>query len=448
MLLGNKQLTEEDRLTKAVVRILGEPKYVAMAGVIMIGSKTIGEEVPTAYTNGKDEVYGRKFVALLNDAELRGLILHENYHKLYRHLTTWKNLWDIDPELTNMACDYVINIKIVDENPPERKDGKMVRFAVLPEGALIDERFRGMSAAEVFNILRKEGGGKSKPRRGNEEGGGGGGDNSAGNPSDTTPDNESEGDGEQSEGGTTGSQNTAVGRGTRFDEHDWEGANELTPDEVSELERDIDEAIRQGALAAGKMGVNVSRDIEDLLQPQVDWREVLREFVKSTCAGKDFSTWARPNRRFLGQGVYLPSGISEKVEELVLAIDTSGSIGQRALTLFLTEVKAICDTVKPDKVRLLYWGHSVVADESYELSALDDLVKSTKPRGGGGTDVECVVEYMRDNKITPQATIVLTDGDLYGGWGRWDCPVLWAILDNEDANPDVGKRVHIKSGDM
>ena len=432
MLLGNKQLTEEDRLTKAVVRILGEPKYVAMAGVIMIGSKTIGEEVPTAYTNGKDEVYGRKFVAVLSDAELRGLILHENYHKLYRHLTTWKNLWDIDPELANMACDYVINIKIVDENPPEMKDGKMVRFAVLPEGGLIDERFRGMSAAEVFNILRKEQSSKPKPRRGNGEGGGGGGDSSAGNPPDTTPDNESGQD----------------GNGGGLDEHDWEGANELTPDEVSELERDIDEAIRQGALAAGKMGVNVSRDIEDLLQPQVDWREVLREFVKSTCAGKDFSTWARPNRRFLGQGVYLPSGISERVEELVLAIDTSGSIGQRALTLFLTEVKAICDTVKPDKVRLLYWGSRVVADESYELSALDDLVKSTKPRGGGGTDVECVVEYMRDNKITPQATIVLTDGDLYGGWGKWDCPVLWAILDNEDANPDVGKRVHIKSGDM
>ena len=90
----------------------------------------------------------------------------------------------------------------------------------------------------------------------------------------------------------------------------------------------------------------------------------------------------------------------------------------------------------------------MVGDESYELSALDDLVKSTKPRGGGGTDVECVVDYMDEKKITPQATIVLTDGDLYGGWGKWDCPVLWAILDNEDANPDVGKRVHIKSGDM
>ena len=436
MLLGNKLLTEEDRLTKAVVRILGEPKYIALAGVIMIGSKVIDDYVSTAYTNGRDEKYGRKFVAVLSDAELRFLVLHENYHKLYRHLVTWKYLWDIDPELANMACDYVINQKIVDENKPDKHGNA---FAVMIEGGLIDERFRGMSAAEVFNILREEKSSQRKPRRGGESGqesddlpGSSGGEGSG-----ITPDNESGQD-----------DGRGVPTNEAMDDHDWEGANQLTPDEVSELERDIDEAIRQGALTAGKMGVDVSRDIEDLLQPQVDWREVLREFVKSTCTGKDFSTWARPNRRFMGQGVYLPSGITEQVEELVLAIDTSGSIGQRALTLFLSEVKAICEAVRPNKVRLLYWGHSVVGDESYELSALDDLVKSTKPRGGGGTDVECVTAYMDEKKITPQATIVLTDGDLYGGWGRWNCPVLWTILDNEDANPDVGKRVHIRTRDM
>ena len=430
MLLGSKMLTEEDRLAKAVVRILGESRYIALAGVLMIGSKTIDDDVSTACTNGRDEKYGRAFVAGLTDPELRGLVLHENYHKLYRHLTTWKNLWDIAPRLANVACDFVINLKIVDEN----KDG----FAVLPEGGCIDERFRGMSAAEVFNILREEQTSKSKPRRGDESGQGGGDpdESPGGEGAGITPDNES---------GQDGRDDPTDGD---LDEHDWEGANQLTPDEMNELERDIDEAIRQGALTAGKMGVDVARDIEDLLQPQVNWREVLREFVKSTCAGKDFSTWARPNRRFLGQGVYLPSGISENVEELLLAVDTSGSIGQRELTLFLTEVKAICDTVKPDKVRLLYWGHTVVGDESYDMEELDGLVNSTKPRGGGGTDVECVTRYMDENKITPQAAIVLTDGDLYGGWGKWNCPVLWTILDNVDANPDVGKRVHIRTRDM
>jgi len=422
MLTIGKQLTAEERLSKAVVAIMGHPRYTALAGVLMIGEKTIEDDVPTACTNGRDVKYGRAFVDSLTDAELRGLVLHEDEgHKLHRHLTIWKWMYDIDPHLANCACDYVINIKIVDDN---KDDG----FATLPEGGLVDVRFRGMDSAQVFNILRKE--------QDEQPTGGNGGDDSQ--------DNESEGGDEQSDGSTTGSQNTAVG----FDEHDWEGAKSLSDEDKRELARDIDEAIRQGAMAAGKMGGTGNRDLDELLQPQVDWREVLREFVQTTCAGNDYSTYARPNRRLMSQGIIMPSGISEQVGELVLAIDTSGSIGQRELTAFLSEVKGICDTVKPDKVRLLYWGCSVVGDESYDMHELDRLITSTKPRGGGGTDVNCVTEYMADEGIKPQACIVITDGDLYSGWGDWTCPVLWTIMDNKSAVPSVGKAVHIKSRDM
>jgi predicted metal-dependent peptidase len=214
------------------------------------------------------------------------------------------------------------------------------------------------------------------------------------------------------------------------------------------LARDIDEAIRQGALAAGKMGGTGSRDLEELLKPQVDWREVLREFISTTCAGNDYSTWARPNRRLMSQGVYMPSGISQRVGELVVAIDTSGSISNSTLTAFLSEVKSICDTVHPEQVRLLYWGHEVVGDESYKTDELDGLITSTKPRGGGGTYVNCVTQYMTAEGINPQACIVLTDGHLYGGWGEWSCPVLWTVIDNESAVPTAGTAIHIKSGDM
>jgi predicted metal-dependent peptidase len=201
-------------------------------------------------------------------------------------------------------------------------------------------------------------------------------------------------------------------------------------------------------MAAGKMGGTGNRDLDELLQPQIDWREVLREFIQNTCAGSDYSTYARPNRRLMSQGIIMPSGISEQVGELVIAIDTSGSVGQRELTAFLSEVKGVCDTAKPDKLRLLYWGSSVVGDEAYDMHELDNLVKSTKPMGGGGTDVNCVTQYMADEGIKPQACIVLTDGYLYSGWGDWTCPVLWAILDNKSAVPDEGKAVHIKSRDM
>jgi len=118
------------------------------------------------------------------------------------------------------------------------------------------------------------------------------------------------------------------------------------------------------------------------------------------------------------------------------------------LSAFLSEVKSVCDTVKPNKVRVLYWDTKVCRDEAYEMHELDDLVKSTKPAGGGGTDVECVPEYMQEHGIKPQACIVLTDGDLYRGWGTWNTPVLWCILDNARKKPDVGTTVHIKSREM
>ena len=404
MLMLN-QLTEEQRLTKAVVSIMGNPRYTALAGVMMIGDRSIVDDpnIPTACTNGRDEMYARDFVTSLNDAELRFLVLHEVYHKLFKHLTTWKHLYDEDAQLANMACDYVINLKIVGDN-----EDKFATMTGVLEGGCYDTKYDGMDSAQVYNLLKKD----------QDENGGEGG-------SDSLP------NGQQP-----------------FDEHDWDGAQELSADEQRQLERDLDEAIRQGALVAGKMGSGGDRDIAELLQPQVNWREVLRDFVTSTCAGSDYSTYSKPNRRYLSSGIYMPSGISEQVGELVVAIDTSGSIGQRELSAFLTEVKEICDTVNPDGVRLMYWDTKICRDEKYDVHELDDLVQSTKPAGGGGTDVTCVTDYIRDNNINAQAAIVLTDGHLYGGWGQWTMPVLWTIMDNQRAKPDVGVAVNIKSRDM
>jgi predicted metal-dependent peptidase len=249
---------------------------------------------------------------------------------------------------------------------------------------------------------------------------------------------------QESDGGGQGSEPLPEG----FDKHDWDGASEMDAEEIRELAREIDEAVRQGALVAGKMGSGGDLGLEELLQPQVNWREALREFIQTTCAGSDYSTYSKPNRRYLSSGIYMPSGISEQVGELVLAIDTSGSIGKKELAAFLSEVKEICDTVHPDGVRLLYWDTKVCRDEKYDTHELDNIVNSTKPDGGGGTDVECVTDYIRDNNINAQAAIVLTDGHLYGGWGQWSMPVLWCIMDNDNAKPDAGKIVNIKSRDM
>jgi predicted metal-dependent peptidase len=389
MLMLGKQLTPEQRMSKAVIDIMGNPKYIALAGVMMIGNREVKDGVPTAYTNGKDEVYGTEFISDLNDAELRGLVLHECYHKLYRHLTTWRHLYDKNPTLANMACDYVINIKIADDN----KDG----FAKLPDGGLLDEKYRDMDSAQVYNLLRDE---------------------------------------------LNDEEIKRYGQGST-DEHGWDDARALSDDEKRELAREIDEAIRQGALAAGKYGTGGARDFRDLLETKVNWREVLREFIQTTCTGNSYSTWRRPNRRFISSGMYMPSGIDESVGELVVAIDTSGSIGGKELGQFLGEVKAICDTVKPERVRVLYWDTQVCGEEVYEQGELDKLITSTKPQGGGGTDVTCVGKYIRETGFKSQAAIVLTDGYLGNDWGDWSIPVLWCIVGNRSATPSVGSYVHV-----
>ena len=425
MFMTSEQLTAEQRVQKAIISIMQNPRYIALAGILMLGERGVIDAdqwkfgTPTACTNGRDEWYHREFVSKLNDAELRFLILHESYHKLYRHMITWQHLAKENAELANMAMDYVINIKLVDDNTDE--------FATMTgELAMgcIDPKYRDWDTALVYHDLVKN----PPPQDGN---GGGDGKTGIGNPD-----------------GETVSQPLTSGQGKPIDSHDWDGAKDMTPTEANELARDIDEAIRQGALVAGKTGSGGDRDLVELLKPQIDWREVLREFVTTTCTDSDYSTWQRPNRRYISAGVYMPSGISESIGELVIAIDTSGSIGQPELSRFLTEVKEICDTVHPEKVRILYWDTQVCGDEKYEMHELDDLIKSTKPKGGGGTMIECVPEYITKEGINPQACIILTDGYLGGSWGKWSCPTLWCILDNERAVPDVGTHVHVKSREL
>ena len=97
----------------------------------------------------------------------------------------------------------------------------------------------------------------------------------------------------------------------------------------------------------------------------------------------------------------MPSGISDQVGELIIAIDTSGSIGQTELTLFMSEIRQICQSLSPERIRVLYWDSEVRGDESYDTHELDNLPKATKPVGGGGTSVECVPNYIRNEGIKP-----------------------------------------------
>ncbi|NBW12373.1 MAG: hypothetical protein EBR82_30510 [Caulobacteraceae bacterium] len=390
------KLLAEQRIERAHVSLMRDKKFCLFSGLFMVGRTFVDDEIETACTNGVDVWYGRKFVETLNDKALNFVIMHETMHKAYRHLSIWKKLHDKNPILANAACDFVINLQIQDYDPngivveiPKDESGKML--------GCIDEKYRGMDAAQVFALLEKEVG---------EDGSGIAG----------------------------------------FDEHDWNGASDIDPNEAKKIAEEIDHALRQGALLAGKMNGELSREVRELLTPKIDWRDALRDFVKSIAKGNDDSTWRRYNKRLVGSDIFLPSSLSKKLGRICVGIDTSGSVDGEILTKFLSEMQSICDEVSPEGVDLLYWDSSIASHESYEGVEVESLISTTKPRGGGGTDPSVIPKYIKDKDLSPECVVVLTDGEFYSGEGNWsevDAPVIWVIVGNKDFSAQNGIVLHI-----
>lgn len=404
------KLSAEQRVQRAHVQLMKNPNYCLYSGIFMVGNTEIKDDVQTACTNGRDTYYGREFIEKLSEPHVRGVILHENLHKAFRHTTTWFNLYKEHAQLANMACDFVINQMIIDSDPQAREVG-------LPDFALLDPKYRGWDAGAVYRDL------KSQAEQGSVH-------------------VKSVGDQQGKDIPVEKGTQYVVGEGgDSLDDHDWEGAKELKPEEKEQLAKDIDQALRQGAILAGKMKGNVPREVTDALEAKVDWKEAMREFVTSFCMDKDESTWRRPSRRWIDQDVYMPSLIGEAVGRGVIGIDMSGSIGQEEVGQFLGEVRKICETVKPDGIDLLYWDTEVCSHEKYEQDQLDNLLASTKPRGGGGTDPSCVARYIKDHKMKPEFVLMLTDGYV-SDWGKWEHPILWGITTN--VTSEVGKTVHVR----
>lgn len=396
------KFTAEQSIQRAHIWLMKHPNYCLYSGVFMVGTTSVDDDVPTACTDGRNTKYGTKFIEGLPEPEIRAIVLHENLHKAFRHIEIWKHLYNENPKLANMACDYVINLMIYDSDTA-RKDVK------LPDCGLLDEKYRGLDAGSVYRDLVQQ-------------------KNSKGSITVTTADGKSK-------------EVPVIEIGGVLDDHEWQNGNSMSSEEKEQLARDIDQALRQGQIIAGKMAGNIPREVVDALEAKVDWRDALREFVTSFCAERDESTWRRPSRRWIGEDVYMPSLIGESVGRLVVAIDMSGSIGNDEVGQFLGEVKQICNTVRPEGIDLLYWDTDVCQHEKYDQDQLDNLLSSTKPKGGGGTDPVCIPKYIRDHKLKPECAVILTDGYV-SSWGEWDCPTLWGIT-TQGIVSGVGKSVMV-----
>jgi predicted metal-dependent peptidase len=313
----------------------------------------MSDDIPTAATDGKNFYFNPKFLSSLNRYEMAGLLAHEIAHNMLAHS---HRMGDRNPKKWNIACDYAINPILVDSGFKLPKDG------------LLDTKYKDMSAEKIYDLLPDE--------------------------TDETKDSPSIG---------------IVLKAKTESEAENQQA-------IAEIKISVAQAAR-AAKNCGKLPSHLSKLVDSLLEPQINWRERLR-YCLGTVVKHDYS-WMRPNRRFIAQNMYLPSLSSPGVGEIAVAIDTSGSINEDELNIFCSELNHLLDETQPSKVTVLYCDASIQAVEEYTA---DDLPISLKIRGGGGTKFSPVFEHLQNEP--PKALIYFTD--MCGEFPEEpDYPVFW-----------------------
>jgi predicted metal-dependent peptidase len=198
----------------------------------------------------------------------------------------------------------------------------------------------------------------------------------------------------------------------------FNGSEAEQSEEAANLHRQIAQA-RDIARAAGTLSESMARFVGAELTPKVQWQDRLRSFF--TKRARSDRSWARPSRRMIGQGFLMPSFDGEGMDDVIVAVDLSGSVTPDELQEFLTELRAIKTDCNPTVTHVIYFTSVVTKYESFGQD--DELMLS--PDGTGGTAFSPIFRYAREHDIEPACAVVLTD--LYcGDFGPVPAyPVLW-----------------------
>lgn len=379
-------------LTKAATRL--QRQRIALLldhpffGSLMMHLKPIEtKQVPTFSTDGKSLYYNPDFMEKLDDVQVRTVLAHEVLHPALLHPY---RIGQRDLRKFNIAADYAINNFLDNINTEATKKGQAAPFPIATIGGLVDHQYDNFSAEEIYNRLPEQpSGGGQQPGQGSGAGGKG-----------------------QPQGPSS--------------------PGEFTPGAADQAEAEEQEAswkvaLKQAALAAksqGKLPAEIERLVQELINPKVPWAEVLRTFL--TSASRDDYSWARPNRRYSGGDCIMPGLHSPRLGPIVVAVDTSGSIGQKEFDEFIAEVRGILFDCRPEKLILAQCDARV--HDWRELEVFDDPA-TIKFKGGGGTDFRPVFDRVAEDVIAgqpPAAVVYLTD--MQGTFPETDpgYPVLWA----------------------
>ena len=432
-----RELTGIDKLKQARARLmLSQPFYGSAATALRLYPD---ETKRTAYTDGRVLGFNPAYIDALTLPLTETLVAHEVLHNLMLHPFRMKGKHH---KTANEAADYAINGIL-----------KRAGFA-LKESWLYDDELSapGMSLEKVYAILmerKSQSGGKGKDQ--DETGGGSGNGSGSGPQGDSDPQDDPQGGGsgsdQQDPDGSQKTEGAGEGAGNN-------GTDDLGPiepweegevcecpaedgGEMSESERAQAEADwkvnGQRALTAGRAAGNVpaelARAINNATVTKRDIEEILRDFIIKTLGG-DY-TYERPRKRYIIHDLYLPSVRADVIPEIVMVMDTSGSIGQNELSYFAAKLNSVL--AEHDTTVHVVWCDTRCHDGgTYERQ---DMPIVLTPKGGGGTDFRPPFAWITEKDIDPACVIYLTDGECNSFPEEPDFPVLWAIYGRERTVP-------------
>lgn len=369
--------------------------------------------IPTAATDMVKIYYNPDFFASLTVDEIEFVLAHEVLHMALLH---GFRLGGRVHSVWNKAADYAINLTL-----------KLCGFTLVRD-VLYDTKWKGMSAEIIYDKLASEQPDKKPDDQGNPSAGQDGQDGQGGQDDQS---GDQSGDQDDQSGGQSGGQGDPIpGLGSDI----MPAAYGSDPAEQASRMREIQQRVAQAtnvARMAGKLPAELERQIMEVLDPQVPWTDMLREYMLRSV--KDDESWSRRNRRF--GGVYLPSRYTEAMGEVVLIGDTSGSMGQRETDQIAAEVNAIRADLNPERIRVVWADADVSSEQVFEQG--EDV--HIKPTGGGGTDMRAPLRHVEE--YDPVVVILMTDG--YTPWPDVEPPYPLIVCCSTDTNVPFGDVVRV-----
>jgi predicted metal-dependent peptidase len=352
----------------------------------------------TAATDGRNFYYNTRFIEMLRPKEIEFLFGHEVLHCVYDH---FGRRGDRDPQLWNIANDYCVNGDLVKHNVGEK---------ITSVPCLYDRKYDGMSSEEVYDQLYEK---ATKIDIGSL----------LDQMIDEHLDGEGDGDGDQ--------------------DGEGKGRPKLTAEEKQAIKDEIKEAMLAAAATvdgAGNLPAGVKRLIQQLTEPQMNWRELLRMNLESTI--KADYTWMRASRKGWHMDAVMPGQKPDEMIDIAVMLDASGSISETMLKDFLSEIQGIMDSFPSYKIHVATFDTDCYNPAQYDSDNLDSMI-DYEVSGGGGTDFDCIFTYLKAEEITPRRLIVFTDGYPFGSWGDAEyCDTTWILHGTTTIVPPWGTHAY------